>query len=330
MQDFTEQLAALRARLAEAAGYLRIDELRARQPQLEAEASRPDLWDDPDAGHERSPASWRRSTTTSSSSTGSTSRRRRRRDAATSWPARRATSRSRREIADGDRRASTPQLDELELRSLFTGEYDDRDAVCHIKSGEGGTDAQDWAEMLLRMYNRWAEQRGFDVEIDGGHRGHRGRALLGRVHRARAATPTACCRPSTACTGWCGSRRSTTRASARRRSPSVQVVPFFEEVADEVEIDEKDLRIDTYRSSGAGGQHVNVTDSAVRITHLPDRHRRVAARTSAASTRTRTGPCRCWRPELLDLERQKREDELAGIAGEQPRRSASAARSAPT
>ena len=159
-------------------------------------------------------------------------------------------------------------LDELELRSLFSGEHDERDAVAEIHAGAGGTDAQDWAEMMLRMYLRWAERRGFAVEVDevseGGEAGIlsatfivRGRYAYGLLAAER------------------GVHRLVQDVALRLPAPapdelcSLDVAPFLEDLSAEVEIDEKDLRIDTYRSSGAGGQHVNVTDSAVRITHLP-------------------------------------------------------------
>ncbi len=160
------------------------------------------------------------------------------------------------------------KLDELDLRSLFTGEHDEGDAVCEIHAGEGGTDAQDWAEMMLRMYLRWAERRGFEVEVDEVTAGQeagilsatfiiRGRYAYGLlagergVHRLYRISPF--------------------DAQARRQTSyaALELTPFLEDVSDEVEIDEKDLKVDTYRSSGAGGQHVNVTDSAVRLTHLP-------------------------------------------------------------
>ena len=169
----------------------------------------------------------------------------------------------------GGRPRWTDELDALELRSLFSGEHDERDAVCEVHSGAGGTDAQDWAEMMLRMYLRWAERRGFTVELDEvvGRAG--GRHHVGHVHRQgplrlRAADGGEGRAPA-------GAHLAVRLASpaARRPSPRFEAVPFLEDASDEVEIDEKDLRIDTYRSSGAGGQHVNVTDSAVRITHLP-------------------------------------------------------------
>jgi peptide chain release factor 2 len=151
---------------------------------------------------------------------------------------------------------------------LFSGEHDERDAVAEIHAGAGGTDAQDWAEMMLRMYLRWAERRGFAVEVDevseGGEAGIlsatfivRGRFAYGLLAAERGVHRLV--------------RMSPFDSQHRRQTSfaSLDVAPFLEDLSDEVEIDEKELRIDTYRSSGAGGQHVNVTDSAVRITHLP-------------------------------------------------------------
>jgi peptide chain release factor 2 len=156
----------------------------------------------------------------------------------------------------------------LELESLLSGEYDDRDAVAEVHAGAGGTDAQDWAEMLLRMYSRWAERRGFTIEVDEVTEGKeagllsatfivRGRFAFGLLSAERGVHRLVRISPFDS-----QSRRQTSFAS-------LDVIPFLEELSGEVEIDEKDLRIDTYRSSGAGGQHVNKTDSAVRLTHLP-------------------------------------------------------------
>ena len=146
--------------------------------------------------------------------------------------------------------------------------YDDGDAVAEIHAGAGGTDAQDWAEMMLRMYTRWAERRGFEIEVEEATPGQeagllsatfivKGRYAFGLLAAERGVHRLVRISPFDA-----QHRRQTSFAS-------LDVVPFLEDVSDEVEIDEKDLRIDTYRSSGAGGQHVNKTDSAVRLTHLP-------------------------------------------------------------
>ncbi len=166
-------------------------------------------------------------------------------------------------IDDLDRRLRT-----LELRSLFAGEYDDGDAVAEIHAGAGGTDAQDWAEMMLRMYTRWAERRGFGIEVEEATEGQeagllsatfivKGRYAFGLLAAERGVHRLVRISPFDA-----QHRRQTSFAS-------LDVVPFLEDVSDVVDIDEKDLRVDTYRSSGAGGQHVNKTDSAVRLTHLP-------------------------------------------------------------
>ena len=162
MQDFSDTFSALKARLDEAAGYLRIDEQRSRQPQLEAEMSRPDLWDDANAA---------RLVQTELSSVNDDialfdGLQVKLEDAETlaEMAAEEADESLIAEIDDVVQ-GMTASLDALELRALFIGEFDERNAVCQIKSGEGGTDAQDWAETLLRMYQRWADGRGFDYEL---------------------------------------------------------------------------------------------------------------------------------------------------------------------
>ena len=159
------------------------------------------------------------------------------------------------------------ELDRLEEDALFTGEYDAGDAVVTIQAGGGGTDAQDWAEMLLRMYQRWAERRGFKVEMleasPGEEAGLKSATMIVRGENAY---------------GILKAERGPHRLvrlspfdQAHRRHTSFAGVIVSPLLSDEEapEIDENDLRIDTYRASGAGGQHVNKTDSAVRITHLP-------------------------------------------------------------
>jgi len=160
------------------------------------------------------------------------------------------------------------RLADLELRSLFSGEYDQCDAIVELHAGTGGTDAQDWCEMLLRMYLRWAERRGFSVELDEASPGQeagllsataivKGRFAYGLLSTERGVHRLV--------------RMSPFDAQHRRQTSfaSVDVTPFLDDATSEVVIDDKELRVDTYRSSGAGGQHVNKTDSAVRITHLP-------------------------------------------------------------
>jgi peptide chain release factor 2 len=156
----------------------------------------------------------------------------------------------------------------LEIQSLFSGPYDENAAIVDLHAGAGGTDAQDWTEMLLRMYSRWAERRGFGVEIDEATEGQEAGLLSSTfIVTGRFAY------------GWLSAERGVHRlvrispfdSQARRQTSfaSLDVTPLLDESAGEVEIDEKDLRVDTFRSSGAGGQHINKTDSAIRITHLP-------------------------------------------------------------
>jgi peptide chain release factor 2 len=206
-------------------------------------------------------------------------------------------------------------LEGLELRSLFSGEYDEGDAVCEIHSGAGGTDAQDWAEMMLRMYGRWAERRGFSFEVDevqeGGEAGItsatfivRGRYAYGLLQSERGVHRLV--------------RISPFDAQARRQTAfaSFGAVPFIEDLSGEVDIDEKDLRIDTYRSSGAGGQHVNVTDSAVRITHLP-----TGIVTSCQNERSqhqnKAKAMQILAAKLAERQREERRAELDALAGPQ-------------
>ena len=206
-------------------------------------------------------------------------------------------------------------LDEVELLVLLGGENDKNDAVCEIHSGAGGTDACDWAEMLLRMYQRWAERRGFEVQLteatDGGAAGIssatfliKGRHAFGFLQSERGVHRLVRISPFDA-----QSRRHTAFAS-------LSVVPFFDEVSDEVEIDEKDLRIDTYRSSGAGGQHVNVTDSAVRITHLPT-GLVVACQNERSQHQNKEHAMKMLAAKLADRQRSERAAEMDALAGEQ-------------
>ena len=206
-------------------------------------------------------------------------------------------------------------LEELKLRALLNGPHDAAGAILTINARDGGTDANDWAEMLLRMYLRWAERRGFDVDLesvnDGGEAGIssatfvvKGRNAYGLlrsehgVHRLVRISPFDN-----------NNRRQTSFAS-------IKVTPFIEDVDSEIEIDDKDLRIDVYRSSGAGGQHVNVTDSAVRITHLP-----TGVVTSCQNERSqhqnKDRAMKTLKAKLLELERAKRQDQINEITGDQ-------------
>jgi peptide chain release factor 2 len=311
MQDFSPRINALSTRLSETAGYLRVDELRARRPQLETELGRPDLWDDAEAAQtlQREFAELSDDLELFDSLEARVS------DVATLHElAREEGDESLSEEIERELGALEREFSRLELRALFTGEYDDRDAIIDVNSGAGGVDAQDFAEMLLRMYQRWAERRGFDVELqsatDGTEAGISSATMLVRgrnaygllrsehgVHRLVRISPFDN-----------NARRQTSFAS-------VKITPFLEDVGGEVEIDDKDLRIDVYRSSGAGGQHVNKTDSAVRLTHLPTGIV-VACQNERSQHQNKDRAMKVLKAKLLELEHRKHRERLDEITGE--------------
>ena len=205
------------------------------------------------------------------------------------------------------------RLDELEEQRLFSGQYDTGDALVTVNAGAGGTDAQDWAEMVLRMEMRWAEKRGFEVELlevsPGEEAGIKSATFMVKGDNAY---------------GLYASEKGVHRLvrlspfdSANRRQTSfagVEVSPVVEEAA-EVEIDDDDLQIDTYRASGAGGQHVNKTDSAVRITHKPTGIV-VQCQNERSQSSNKAEAMAMLRSKLLELEERKRREEIAREKGE--------------
>jgi peptide chain release factor 2 len=205
------------------------------------------------------------------------------------------------------------QLDRLQEESLFTGEYDSGDAVVSIHGGTGGTDAQDWAEMLLRMYLRWASDRGFRTELV--------EASAGEEAGLKSATFTV---EGENAYGTLKAERGVHRLvrlspfdQAHRRHTSFAQVIVSPLVSDDVdlELDESDLRVDTYRASGAGGQHVNKTDSAVRITHVPTGIV-VQCQNERSQLSNRQTAMRILKSRLAEHELEKREAELARERGE--------------
>ena len=202
------------------------------------------------------------------------------------------------------------ELERLQEDALFSGEYDSGDAVVSIQADAGGTDAQDWAEILLRMYLRWADDRGFKTEVL--------ETSPGEEYGIKSATFTV---KGENAYGILKAERGKHRLvrqspfdQAHRRHTSfaqVIVAPLLEEAGD-IEIDDDDVRIDTFRSSGAGGQHVNKTDSAVRITHMPSGIV-VACQTERSQHANRDRAMKMLKSEIYEIIRREEEERKAAI-----------------
>jgi peptide chain release factor 2 len=310
MKDFSDDLKELRERVDAARRYLRVDSQRDRLAELESEAAKPDLWNDQDAARAvNRELSYVRDDVERYDSLAQ-----RLADVETlAELAREEADPSFEPEIAGIVAALRAELDELELRALFSGEYDDSDAICELHAGEGGTDAQDWAEMLVRMYLRWAERHGFSAEVDELSAGKeagilsatfivKGRYAYGMLRAEQGVHRLVRLSPFDA-----AHRRQTSFAS-------LEVIPFIEDATAEVEIDEKDLRVDTYRSSGAGGQHVNVTDSAVRLTHLPT-GLVVSCQNERSQHQNKARAMQILAAKLVERARDERRAELEAISG---------------
>ncbi|ABO51579.1 bacterial peptide chain release factor 2 (bRF-2) [Desulforamulus reducens MI-1] len=208
----------------------------------------------------------------------------------------------------------TGRLEEMELEIMLAGPYDRGDAILSLHPGAGGTESQDWAQMLLRMYTRYCENHNYKVEIldllPGDEAGIKSATI--QVTGPNAYGYLRCEKGVHRLV-----RISPFDAAGRRHTSfaSVDVLPLVDDEV-EVNIRPEDLRIDTYRAGGAGGQHVNKTDSAVRITHLPTGIV-VACQNERSQTTNRQAAMKLLKSKLIDLELQKKEDEMAALRGEQ-------------
>ncbi|MCU0261965.1 MAG: peptide chain release factor 2 [Ilumatobacteraceae bacterium] len=263
MRDFTDDLRDLRRRLEEAEGYLKIAEGRNLLVELEAQIGRPDLWDDPELAKRVNAeyAAISDDVRTYDELAGQID------DAEVLHELAREEDDESQEPEIAEQIAGVARrLDQLELRSLFTGRHDADDCIVQINAKDGGVDAQDWSEMLLRMYSRWAERRGFDLEVNYVSEGTEagimsaeftisGRYAYGLMTGERGTHRLVRISPFDN-----QGRRQTSFAA-------VQVWPVMD--APDVEVNDADIRMEVFRASGAGGQHVNKTSSAVRLIHEP-------------------------------------------------------------
>ena len=315
LRDAHAALVELEGRWSAAKEYLKIDQSRERRDVLSIEVADPDLWNDQDRAREVTTELGRLNNDLELFD----GLRRELDDCVV------LAEFAREALAGGE--ADWSLLDELaqsveklehevaalETQSLLSGQYDQNDAIVELHAGAGGTDAQDWTEMLLRMYSRWAERRRFGVEFDEVTEGQEAGLLSATfIVKGRFAY------------GWLSAERGVHRlvrispfdSQARRQTSfaSLEVTPLLNDDAGEVEIDEKDLRVDTYRSSGAGGQHVNKTDSAIRITHLPT-NIVVSCQNERSQHQNRARAMQILEAKLSERARAERQAEMDALSG---------------
>ncbi|MGZ8637132.1 MAG: peptide chain release factor 2 [Actinomycetota bacterium] len=312
MSEHTERLEELRTRIAAAKEFFDVEGKRSQATELAEQVADPSLWDDPDRA--------RQLTTRLSRLQGELERYddfvRRLEDALAMDELLEAES-DPQMAAELARAVSqlAADVERLELATLLGGEHDANDAVATLPAGAGGTEAQDWAELLLRMYLRWAEREKLDVEVD--------EVLYGDEAGIKSATFMV---HGTNAYGLLSAERGVHRlvrispfdAQKRRHTSfaNLDVIPLLEETSEEdLEIDPKDLRIDVYRSTGPGGQSVNTTDSAVRITHLPTGIA-AACQNERSQLQNRAVAMRILKARLYERMREAQQERIENLRGE--------------
>jgi peptide chain release factor 2 len=310
VRDFSDDLKELRRRLDEAHGYLKIDAGRGRLVELESEVGRPDLWDDQEAAKRINAeyANVKSDIDTFDGLAGELE------DADVLHEmAREEDDATQEDDLDAAVASIGGRLDQLDLRSLFTGEHDDADCIVQINAKDGGVDAQDWSEMLLRMYQRWAERRGLGFEVDGVSEGTEAGILSAEFTlTGRYAY------------GLMTSERGTHRLvrispfdNQGRRQTSVAGVQVWPAMDDpDVELMDSDVRMEVFRASGAGGQHVNKTSSAVRLIHEPT-GLVASSQEERSQLQNREKAMNRLRTMLAAKVEEERQAELDNIAGRQ-------------
>ncbi|MGZ4180590.1 MAG: peptide chain release factor 2 [Solirubrobacteraceae bacterium] len=307
-EPLSQRLAAIREQLTLLADYLDPAQLSERVQALETEMGEPGFWDDQERAAGVSAEHARTSRKLSEF-------RELERDVQDLEPLAELAEEDPEIASELEEQIASVQarLDQLEEERLFSGRYDSGDALVTVNAGAGGTDAQDWAEMVLRMEMRWAEKRGFDVELleasPGEEAGIKSATFLVKGENAY---------------GLYASEKGVHRLvrlspfdAAHRRQTSfagVEISPVVGEIED-IAIDDDDLQIDTYRASGAGGQHVNKTDSAVRITHKPTGIV-VQCQNERSQSSNKAEAMTMLRSKLLELEERRRREEIAKERGE--------------
>ncbi len=311
LQQYTQELPGVRKSIVESGEALHIDHMREQIDELTEEMNQPEFWNDPEhSSHVNQKLA---------NLKGKLERYEKMLSAADDIEvmlemAKEDNDEAMVDEAGAELSALKEKAEALELETLMRGDYDDNDAVLSLHAGAGGTEAQDWTQMLYRMYTRYCERMGFQVkllellegdeagiksvsfEVSGDHaygylRGEKG------VHRLVRISPF--------------------DANARRHTSfaSLDVAPMLEDDDEEIQIDMKDVRVDTYHSSGAGGQNVNKTSSAVRMTHYPTGIV-VSCQTERDQVQNRATCIKMLKAKLLELRERAKEEQMADIKGE--------------